>query len=89
MISKIREAVDADVKALFGIVDFFIPLDVFLAIFLVFAMENIVEQLVGDVGIEAWLLLYGAGVAVLAISTYLGADDDELEDLHSDLDELD
>lgn len=76
------------IRALFQVIDFFLPTDVLLAVFMVFALENIVAQIVGDVGVVVWLALYVVGTAILGLTRYLSADEEEMEDLQEDFDDL-
>lgn len=78
-----------NIRAILGVLDFFIPVDVVLAVMLVFAMENIVETLIGgNPGLAVWVALYVLGILVLSASNYLSADEEELEDLNEDLEDL-
>lgn len=75
-------------NGLFGVIDFFVPLEVLSSVFLVFVAENILEQVVGDLGLYGWLAVYGIGLAVVSVMRYVGADEDERAELSDDFDQL-
>lgn len=74
-------------RALLRALDFFVPMDVLLAVFMVFALENIVDALVGDVGLHVWIVLYMVGVVMLGVAHYFSADEDERDEFEEDVDE--
>lgn len=78
-----------DLEAVAGIVNFIIPVDVVLAIGIVFALENVVESYVtsGTIAME-WVWIYLAGVVVLGVIRLVTADEEEMDELEDDLDEL-
>lgn len=78
-----------ELEAVAGIVNFIIPVDVVLAIGIVFALENVVEAYVtsGTVPME-WVWIYLAGVIVLGVIRFVTADEEEMDELEDDLDEL-
>lgn len=76
-------------RALFRIVDFFLPIEVLSSVLLIFAMENALASALGPVGPVGWLLVYGLGILVLFALQYASADDDELDDLAEDIRDLD
>lgn len=80
------------IRALFGIVDFFIPIDllttVLSSVLLVFALENVLDTIIGDASLTVWLIVSISGVAVLAVVRLLSADEDEIDELEDDLDDF-
>jgi len=78
-----------EVEAIAGVLNFFIPFEVVSGIGLVFAMENIVDSWLatGEVPM-IWLQIYLVFAIGIGIITYLGADEDELEELADDLEEI-
>lgn len=75
-------------RALVRILDFFIPLEVLSSVLMVFVAENILDSLVGPIGLYGWLTIYLVGVLVVSGLRYVSADDDELDELEDDLEDL-
>lgn len=75
-------------RALVRILDFFIPLEVLSSVLMVFVAENILDSLVGSIGLYGWLTIYLVGVLVVSGLRYVSADDDELDELEDDLEDL-
>lgn len=79
-----------NLRALLRIIDFFIPVDVFTAVFVVFALENVANHYFslyvpdGFSG-PAWLVIAIIAMAFLNIAS---ADDEEMDGLEEDIDDV-
>jgi hypothetical protein len=87
------DAGSSKLNALLGIIGFFIPAEVLSAVLLVFAMENVLDELFQAyvpeaAGASVWIALYVVGICAISLMNYLSATDEELEDLSDDFDDL-
>jgi len=85
MTSDFRE----NLKAIAGVLNFFIPFEVVSGIGLVFAMENVVDAWLTTGTVPMiWVYVYIVFALGIGLVTYLSADEEELEELSDDLDEI-
>lgn len=82
-----------DFRAFLRVIDFFVPMEVLSAVFLIFALENVIDIVVSIHLPEAsplgvWVAIYLIGVLVMGLANYYSADEEELEELGDDLEEL-
>ena len=80
-------------RALAGILNFFIPAEVLSAVLLVFTMENVLDFLFSEFVPKSlqgagWILIYLIGVVFISALNYTTANDEEIEDFNDDLDDF-
>jgi hypothetical protein len=79
-------------SGLAAVLDFFLPMEVLSSVLLIFAMENVLEtavsETIGSGGGAVWVVIYILGLSSVAALNYVGADEDERDDLHDDLDDV-
>ena len=79
-----------DYRAIIRVVDFFVPMDVFTAVFVVFALENVADyyfSLYVPDGLSGPMWL-GIAVVALALLNLASADEEEMDELEEDLEDI-
>lgn len=89
MVSNLIRA-DMNLRALLRVIDFFVPVDVFTAVFVVFALENVADYyfslyIPDGLSGPVWLVIAVIGLALLNLAS---ADAEELDELEDDLEDI-
>lgn len=77
-----------DIDAILRLIDHFLPLDVISSVFLVFALENVMELTLGEIGLVGWITVYVVGIVVVSALNLVSADEEEIEDIREDIDDV-
>jgi len=79
-----------DWRALLRIIDWFVPFEVFTAVFVVFALENVTDYYFSlyvseEVSGPIWLVI---ALVAMVFLNFASADEEEREELEDDVDDL-
>ena len=82
-----------DIRAFFGVINFFVPFELVSAVLMVFTLENVLDRIFvqyipSKYALPFWLTFYLLGVIVIGAANLFGSDDEELEELANYLEDL-
>lgn len=82
------------IRKLLHVLDFLVPMEVLLALFVVFSMENVLDYVVGRFAPESyvpeiWLFIALITSVLFGLARYATASDEEVEELEDELDDID